>query len=58
MVERRVNDGPFEPVVRMFPDRTRFRDMQLEEGNEYAYRVAAFNLAGLSAYTETVAAEA
>ncbi|MCC5806255.1 MAG: fibronectin type III domain-containing protein [Opitutales bacterium] len=58
VVERSVNGGPFEAVARTFPGRTAFRDMRLEAGNAYEYRVAAFNHTGLSAYTAVVASAA
>lgn len=58
VVERSINGGPFELVARTYPGRTVFRDMRLAEGNSYAYRVAAFNRAGLSDPTAPVSSGA
>lgn len=58
VVERSVNGGSFAPLARTFPGRTVFRDMRLEAGNAYDYRVAAFNRAGHSEYTAVVTSAA
>ncbi len=50
-VERRNDDGSFERVVTLGPDHTSFSDSGLAADTHYTYRVQAFNVRGVSAYS-------
>jgi hypothetical protein len=52
IIERRpFAGGPFVPIATVIRDTTTLTDMGIQEGFHYCYRVAAFNKAGQSTYT-------
>lgn len=53
VIERSVGAGPFVKLVDVATNVTTFKDT-VEWATTYAYRVAAFNAVGKSAYTQAV----
>lgn len=58
IIERKLNNGAFTLLTTMnannLTGKVSFLDKNVSPGNTYAYRVAAINSAGTSAYTNTV----
>lgn len=54
VIQRKVNDGEFEDVVKLHPNVTRYRDNNVMSGNNYSYRLASYTLAGRSNYSTTL----
>jgi hypothetical protein len=54
VVERKMNDGEFEVLVRLHPNIVQYRDNLVTSGNTYEYRVASYSMTGTSTYTPSV----
>ncbi|SHJ59042.1 Por secretion system C-terminal sorting domain-containing protein [Reichenbachiella agariperforans] len=58
IIERSHGDDSFEEIAKTTIDVNRYVDETINAGNSYAYRVAAYNIEGTSAYSNTIQLDA